>query len=352
LEASFPDILLINIIKYTKFDNCTIIFLFENFIGKVLFIDNIKFVPIIPNDNNLKQTSSTIIKSVKGFISSGFGLIKDGVVDFFTKLTGDDKDIDKAKEKMNDVMSTVFGEAKDNVGNMAAGALVGTGVSLLTGAVVGPLFGAAIGAGAGLLINSEQVQEVLFGKKDEKGNRDYTGLLTENMAKFIEEKVPSMGKGAVLGGAAGLFMGSPFLGAILGAGAGFISKSEGAKEFLFGNEKDENSGLINKKIRDKIKEHIPGISAGMIAGAVAGPFGLAGNLIFGAGLGYLATSEEFKNELFGAKDEKTGKREGGLLGTLRNKMLNPLSELFVNTGKRVGDWLSRTGKRLTNILFK
>ena len=238
---------------------------------------------------------------------------------------------------------------------MAAGGLIGGGVSLLTGAVVGPLFGAAIGAGTGLIVNSKKVQEVFFGPvvNVETGEVE-GGLLGKKISNFMVQQFPDMAKGAGIGAAAGLFMGSPVLGAIVGSVAGFAKNSEAVQHFLFGQDtgkKDKygnpiyDEGLIPKKIQDKFKKGLPRAIAGAGIGMLAGPFGFATNIIVGAGLGFLTTSEQFHDLMVG-KDGDPESKEKSIMGIFKNKIIDNLTELFMNTGNAIKGFLQKT---FTNI---
>ena len=211
---------------------------------------------------------------------------------------------------------------------MAAGGVLGSGVSLLTGAVVGPLFGAAIGAGVGLIANSKKVQEVLFGPVNPETGEVDGGLLNKEVSNFIVKYVPDMGKGAGLGAAAGLFLGSPVLGAIVGAGVGFAKNSKAVQEYLFGkdgfdedgNVIDKDGGLIPKEIQDKFKKGLPRAVIGAGIGLVAGPFGLLPNMLVGAGFGFLTTSEKFHDMMVG-KDGDDDSQKESLLGKFKTNII-------------------------------
>ena len=291
------------------------------------------------------------------FIRKGFETLGSGFAEFFQRIGGnnDPKEIEKEKKSLNEKASTLLKEAGLNKGAIGAGAIIGGGVSLLTGAVVGPLFGAAIGGAVGLALKSEQAQKVLFG--DDEGNK---GLLPKKVGDFIKNQLPDVGAGTAIGAAGGLFMGSPVLGAVLGGTIGFVKSSDQAKDFLFG-KKDKNNertgGVISKKLQDKIKSAVPGISAGMIAGAVVGPFGIVGNLMVGAGIGYLATSHGFHKWMFG----KDG--HGGFVETLKTKIFDNLDiisrnmwngikarsrNLFKSLGEKVKGFFTKKAKAAAN----
>ena len=275
-------------------------------------------------------TDSRTFKAGKDFFMSGINLMGSAIKEVFEKATEKGKTIyadrfgnsamviDEDEEKgIEKLINTGMKEAGINKGAMGAGAIIGAGVSLLTGAFVGPILGAGIGAAAGLVIKSKKVQDLLFGN-DEKG-----GLVPENISEFVKNQLPNTAKGAVIGGTAGLFLGSPVLGMILGSTAGYVSSSDKAKKFLFGDE--ENEGLIKKKTQEMIKQRIPGISAGSIIGLLAGPFGSPiMNLAVGSVVGYAATGDRFHKWLFGEE----GTDNKGFVGMINENLFKPLVGIF------------------------
>ena len=271
-------------------------------------------------------------------ISEGFSNISSGVQSLVKKLFGDKDSQEKEDGIIKNVASKLMKEAGNNLGNMGAGALIGAGVSVATGAVVGPLLGAGIGAATGLIVNSKTVQHILFGADPETGEIN-GGLLNKQISEFMMKKVPGLAKGAGIGAAAGLFMGSPILGAIAGTTVSYISQSEKAKEWLFGkkDEKGErdNSGLISGDFQRKLKKAYPNVAIGALAGLAAGPFGIVGNLAVGAGMGYLSTSKDFQNWMFGNKDDKDDK---GFVGLVKDKIFGNLDIIFHNMGNQIAGW--------------
>lgn len=287
------------------------------------------------------------------FIRQGFETLGSGFAEFFQRIGGnnDQKEIEKEKKALNEKAATLLKEAGANKGAIGAGAVIGGGVSLLTGAVVGPLFGAAIGGAVGLALKSEQTQKILFG--DDEGNK---GLLPKKVGDFIKKQLPDVGAGTAIGAAGGLFMGSPVLGAVLGGTVGYVKSSENAQNFLFGKKDDKGDrtgGLISKQLQNKIKKAVPGISAGMIAGAVVGPFGLVGNLMVGAGVGYLATSHNFHSWMFGEDGQ------GGFVEKFKTKIFDNIDiisrnmwnafkarsrNLFKSLGEKVQDFFTKKAR--------
>jgi cell wall-associated NlpC family hydrolase len=259
-----------------------------------------------------------------------------GLVGFFKNLFGDKDQEKKDNSIIKDNVLKATREMSSNKGAMGAGALIGAGVSIATGAVVGPLFGAALGAGVGLVASSKKAQEWLFGKTviDEKGNETKEGgKIPAQISTFITKHVPSMGKGAAIGSAAGAFLGSPILGAIVGSAVGFVNTSDIAKEKIFGkydeNGNEEKRGLIPKSVQDAIKKAAPNIAIGGTLGAVAGlvtPLGLAPALIVGSGIGFMTSSSKFHTWLFGDKENN----KQGFVDILKDKVLGNVDRLFRN----------------------
>lgn len=193
------------------------------------------------------------------------------------------KDAENAKKFMSDKEKEAF---KEEVGKgkgiIGAGAIIGSGVSILTGGIIGPLFGGALGAGIGLLISSKTARKAIFGEMDEDGNvkGGIFGPATPAIHQFIYEKLPKVTKGAVLGA-------------------------------------------------------IPGMIFG-------GQFGMFGGMVMGAGLNLLISSDKFNKKMFG--DKETG--EKGLMDGFKEKIVDKLDELFRNTSNAVVGWMKKTGKWL------
>lgn len=269
---------------------------------------------------------------VVGFFQQGLKTLKQGAertAGEVKKLTPNIEIQEKDKEIVAKVTKTMLKEAGSNQGALGAGALIGAGVSLLTGVTMGPLFGAAIGSATGLIVNSKKVQSVLFGADPETGEVN-GGLLSKEVSQFIMGNVPTIAKGGALGAIGGLFMGSPILGAILGSAVGYVSSSEKAKKYLFGDEQEE--GIIPKDLQDKIKKAVPNIAAGAIGGLFLGPFGIVGNMLLGSGVGFLTTSEKFHDYMFGTEHEK------GLVTLFKEKIFDNLDEIFHNMGNAIKGW--------------
>lgn len=269
----------------------------------------------------------------------------------------------------------IMSEAKKFIPEAAAGGLVGGVLSMLLGIVGGPLIGGAVGAGASIISSSDVLKEKLFGKIVD-GERDGTGIINSSIVNTVKKYAP----GAIKGGLAGVIPGlltplGPLGGMVVGAGISILKNNESFKEKYFG---EDGPLKITQKEKDILEKLMPGVAKGAAAGAVAtlfgGPFGLLGNAAVGAGIGLMASSDEFKDLLFGAKVD--GVRSGGVLGaitdafeplkkagkslgeriinTLENNVVKPLSEFvvpFIHELPRIAGALPRGLRRLMDSKY-
>ena len=249
------------------------------------------------------------------------------------------------KQVMNEVVTN---KENKGVANVIASGLIGGGVSLITGMVGGPLLGAAVGSAFGIAQNSETVQKWLFGEEvvNEKGEKERKGgVITKEMQEKFKKYFPSIKNFGIAGAVAGLFTPFGIVGGMLaGSAIGFVKETDTFKDFVFGkaNEKgDRDGGLIKKEFRDKVKKAAPAMIAGAIGGALLGPFGIVGNAILGSALGFVTTTDKFKDVVFGKKDEKDGKRKGGLVGALYRGMVKPFVKLGKEVGEKTMDFLNK-----------
>ncbi len=263
------------------------------------------------------------------------------------KETKQDK---KDKEAIKNILAKSFKEMNNNKGAMALGSIFGAGVSLLTGAVVGPLAGAAIGAAVGLTSKSTAVQDFLFGKGDPNSEEYQKGVLG-NIGKSIKANMPTVkntGIGAGIGLVGGTLAGSPILGMMIGSTIGYVSKSEKAKRYLFGDEEHEG-GVIPKELQNTIKKHAPSMVAGGMLGVLAGPFGLIGNIAVGSALGLASTTEGFHKFIFGDPNDKNNP---GLAQKIHDKIINNLDDILHNMGNAINGGIRRLSKRISRTLKK
>lgn len=287
---------------------------------------------------NSFRNSSNVRKTID-FGADSARTLFEGIKSFIENIMPSKEEVEDEKKIIGGKISDIFKDLKNESGAMGAGAILGSGVSLLTGGLISPILGAGIGAATGLVIKSKKVQDILFGEEDKNGDKT-GGLLSKNISNFLSKNLPDIAVGGTIGAAGGLFMGSPVLGAILGSTIGFAKSSKAAKDYLFGEEvfiTDEkgnkksigrrDNGIVSRELQKKIKKALPNIGAGALAGMIAGPFGIAGNIMVGSALGYASTTGKFQNWLFGEKD-KDGKRSGGFVGLIKENLIEPIVGIF------------------------
>lgn len=160
---------------------------------------------------------------------------------------------------------------KDNKNYLLGGAALGTlhgllgGLGILPSLVAGgPITGALIGLGAGILRKSEAFQSFMFGDLEEDGKRR-NGLITKITNSFNSDqamkKLGHAGAGAIIGGIGGAALSSfgvlgslslgPLGGAIIGAGAGIALAADKWKEKIFGKF-DENGNRVEAGLLSKL----------------------------------------------------------------------------------------------------
>lgn len=233
---------------------------------------------------------------------------------------------------MDDITTNITRYAPEAISS----GLLGAGVSLVTGAVGGPLLGAAVGAGISLTKNSEKVQNWLFGEEDKNGDRT-GGVIPRDFMKSITKYLPDFKTYGIAGAATGLLPLVPFGpigGLMLGSAFAFAKNNEAVQEALFGGK--EHS-LMKPETKEKLKRMLPRIGLGAGIGMLAGPFGLLGNAIVGSGIGMLSSTDKFNQLILGEKD-KEGEYQGGLLPTIRDTVVNPIKGYMKGLGKRVTDF--------------
>lgn len=243
-----------------------------------------------------------------------------------------------------DTVKKVMHEIGGKGGDIAADALIGSGVSLITGLFGGPLIGAAAGAGYGLIKNSETVQKALFGEIGADGERQGGFIGKETIKKFTEFKDKngkSMIDFGIAGGILSLITPMGLVGGMLtGATFGYVKNTSWFQEFMFGNEEKGTTGIMSQETKKKIEKAFPKMAIGAGAGILLGPFGLVGNTLLGATAGYVTTTDTFKKLLLGEEDEN-GKRKGGILGAAKAGLVDPLKAF----GKKFADDLKDYAKK-------
>ena len=270
-----------------------------------------------------------------------------------------------------------YNKFKKSLPKGVAGAAAGLGFGTLSGGILGnlvggPIGGAILGSVVGFASSSEKFNEWLFGAKDEEGNQITEGLISSKTQKFFKDNktfflgtgLAGTAIGTVTGaGVLGNLVGGPVGGALLGLGAGIVSKSDMFKRFLFGDKEKGQTGILQmvKNSFGKFDWGIDGeakgtgkmfgmsaIGAGAgaltigtlmnsgVLGLALGPAGPIGGAVLGLGLSIAAQKDNFKKWLFGEKDENGKKTKEGILGQAKNAlkvhMLNPL----ITAGKNLG----------------
>ena len=213
-----------------------------------------------------------------------------------------------------------------------------------------PIEEAAMGVADDISEAGDATVEAAFGDDDIDTLSEKAKQLAvkDKKAAFLDYAT-KLGKGALLGGVGAfalksslgtipslLFPGGPVAGAILGIGGAMISQTEAFKKIVFGDldeDGERTGGLISKSMNERFKKVLPFIVGGAGLGAlkkfflpgvslIPGPGGALLNMFFGNGPiagallglggGLLASSEKFKEAIFGEEDED-GELYGGIL---------------------------------------
>lgn len=254
--------------------------------------------------------------------------------------TGLDKFEDYAKTLDPEVSKSLTSDIAKLRGNTAkfagrTGVMAGAGALGAT-AIFGPgglLAGAAVGAAANIIRESDTAKNFLFGEEMADGSRA-GGLISRKQQALFKKYMPDLGKGAAAGIIPSLMLGFGPVGAIAIGGAYSLAKNnQKVNERIFGKtyyDKDgkeigRKDGIIPKKVQDYVKKNMPKIAGFGGAAALLDPtgMGLLMNFGLGAGLGLIGTSSKFHDMVLGKKNEK-GEREGGLVGALKDHVVNPL----------------------------
>ena len=229
-------------------------------------------------------------------------------------------------------------DLREYLPEVTGGAALGGGISLLTGAIGGPLVGAAVGASVSLLKNSKEFNDFLFGELDRDGKRT-GGLFSKEFSQKFQYYAPTMGKGAMLGAISSLIMPyGPLIGTFLGSAIGYASITDKIKDEIFGPDK------ILEGFDKKVQKRLPAMGLGALTGAVAGPFGLLPNLLLGTVAGYAADSDKFKDFMFGTEDA-SGKRTGGAIESVIKGVFKPVSDFGMFVVKDFTEWFEKDVKR-------
>lgn len=248
--------------------------------------------------------------------------------------TTTEEDYEKVKQTIKTVAKEIA--PRESLVDIAVNGLIGSGVSLITGMVGGPLLGAAVGAGVGVVKNSQTVREALFGSEfiDEEGNViEKKGLISKKLQNNFKKYFPDMKNYGIVGAVAGLFTPLGLVGGLMaGSALGFLKNNDRFQTYLFGEkgpDGERDGGLISKEFRKKVSEAAPRMLVGAAGGALLGPFGLLGNVALGSALGFVSTTDKFHEMIFGS--DENGKHKDGLLDALRKGFVIPM----MNFGKNI-----------------
>lgn len=284
------------------------------------------------------------IQKIQNTASAGIG----GIVDSFKRGWNKNKDDNPAPmtKEQKKMVGDAMGEIKRLFPEFLGGGAIGAGVSLITGAIGGPLLGAAAGGAITMMRKSDKFNEAIFGKLGEDGTRDGSGLLSAELSKNFQKYAPRLGKGAILGAITSLIPITPFgplTGAFLGAAVGFATRNEEIQEALFGDE-DGEGGLFKKDFPEKVKKALPAMGIGAAAGLIAGPLGMLPNILLGAAGGFAATTDKFKDFFFGEVGDDD-KRHGGLIERAAENIFKPIANFTVDTIKDLTEWADKNIKQ-------
>lgn len=324
--------------------------------------------------------------SVSQIIKGAGGVLKEGFQHFTDLIFGPKQYADGSQNKKYVDMDKMLGFVKENAPQALANGIIGAGTAaflsstasgLLSGLVLGPVGGAAVGIGGTLLMKSKTFTDFMFGHEDANTGKHIEGLISKKTQEWFKSN-----KGALIGGGIGggilgsmgitalssslgigvlpaFALGGPITGALLGIAGALAVKSNSFQEMLFG-KKDESGQVLKKGLIDNITSSFAGNSdpatKRLLAGTASvgalggiGLFGLIGlNPVLGAfvgiGSGLLAASEGFSEKIFGTPDEN-GKRHGGLLRDSVSKVVDSAVKPIMLSAKSamtyVGNWFDR-----------
>ena len=270
---------------------------------------------------------SALGQAANAFVSSAWNTGLDKVEDYSKTI---DPEVGKA-------LSSDIAKLRGNSAKFAGRTGVAAGAGALGAtAIFGPgglLAGAAIGAAANIIRESDTAKNFLFGKEMADRSRE-GGLISRKQQALFKKYMPDLGKGAAAGIIPSLMLGFGPVGAIAIGGAYSLAKNnQKVNEKIFGktyydkdgNEIGRKDGIIPKKVQEYVKKNIPKIAGFGGAAALLDPtgMGLLMNFGLGAGLGLIGTSSKFHDMILGKKNED-GEREGGLVGALKDYVVNPL----------------------------
>ena len=269
----------------------------------------------------------------------------------------------------------------------AGGALLGT-LNMANPSLLGlflpggPIAGAIVGSGLGIISQTETFKKFMYGELNEETGQREGGLISQQMRDKFKSALPMIGAGAALGALKGLLkgalgfhgglgiMGMQLLpggilgGAILGAGLSLAKNTETFKTLMYGKLNKDTGEREGKsisaswnKLKDRLGAGIKGVGFGGLTAGVIGnmgllgaaltPGGVIGGALIGLGMGIPSTTDKFKEWMFGTeiKDENgnvTGRNKDGFLqrmaNTLKVNMVEPIVDKFREKMEDMLDW--------------
>lgn len=320
------------------------------------------------NGNLLTEGTQGLLQKMGDTIKQGFSGWNQAL--FGPELAdGENLTPEEYEKRMKENKQEFFNKVQKALPKGVAGAAAGLGFGTLSGGILGnlvggPIGGAVLGSALGFASNSKSFNKWLFGETDENGNEIAQGIISQKTQKFFKDNkhllagtsLAGMAVGTVSGaGLLGNLVGGPICGAVLGLGAGILSKSQMFHDFLYGNGENGREGIVTmlkksfgrynwgKDAETASGGKLLGMSAiGAGAGAITGsmlassgvlgialgPAGPIGGALLGLSLSMFAQKDNFKTWLFGKKDKDGNKVKEGVLGQAKNSIManaiNPL----------------------------
>ncbi len=145
-----------------------------------------------------------------------------------------------------------------------------------------------------------------------------TGASPEKVKQIIstvDEEAPDVVASGALGGALGLLVGSPLLGAAAGVATSIVGKSKTLQGILFGSD-EQDDGLFSKALQEKFKAVSGDLETYGIAGAVTGmitPLGPVAGLAVGSAIALAKNNVQFMAKMFGKLKDDGTRDETGLI---------------------------------------
>lgn len=308
----------------------------------------------LSDGTSLGATKDSVFGEMKGIFGNITGMFKEGLFgkDGLLKSKGE-KDKGFFAGITDSVGTMLFGEEeKDKFGKglkdfkkflpkgIAGGLMGALGSFVLPGGLV---TGTILGSTLSFVSHSDKAKDFIFGN-EELGTK---GFIPRPVQDFFKKHGKTMAAGGLLGGAASMFLPGGFLlNAMLGSTASWMSKSDKFKEFLFGKEADAENGIdavegaFPPELQAWFKKHGKGITKGAGLGMLSSFF-LPGGPIMGAFLGsitgFVTKTDKFQEMIFG-KEGEDGKKKGGLMGYMNDKLINPFKKWADKTKGKIHVW--------------